>query len=86
VAKIINARNLARDQSASMRDEGTPFTNMIFMSLSDAFHLTQTGGSRNAKHGLKLVVGTWRFRLVTHYWIGDAAVDKTILAFRELGE
>jgi hypothetical protein len=25
-----------------------------------------------------------RFRLVTHYWIDDIAVDKTIAAFQEI--
>jgi threonine aldolase len=39
-----------------------------------------------AKQGIKVgVTGQRRFRLVTHYWIDDDAVDKAILAFQEVG-
>ena len=38
------------------------------------------------KQGVKVgVVGKKRFRLVTHYWIDDRAVDKAIVAFQEVG-
>jgi threonine aldolase len=38
------------------------------------------------KLGIKVgVVGKKRFRLVTHYWIDDRGVDKTIVAFQEVG-
>jgi len=29
-------------------------------------------------------VGTRRFRLVTHYWIGDGDVSQAVEAFREV--
>jgi threonine aldolase len=68
-------------------DEGTPQTNMIFMTLSGSFPVDakQVAGEL-AKQGIKVgVTGQRRFRLVTHYWIDDDAVDKAILAFQEVG-
>jgi threonine aldolase len=67
-------------------DEGTPHTNMIFMNLADDF-------PRNARqiatslreHGVRIsVVGSKRFRLVTHYWIDDLALVQALKAFREV--
>jgi threonine aldolase len=68
-------------------DNGTPYTNMIFMTLSDTFPVDskQVAGELS-NLGVRVgVAGKRRFRLVTHYWIDDAAVDKTILAFQEVG-
>jgi threonine aldolase len=68
-------------------DTGTPQTNMIFMSLAGTFPLDagQVAGELT-KLGVRVgVVGHRRFRLVTHYWIDDSAVDKTLLAFQEVG-
>ncbi len=68
-------------------DPGTPQTNMIFMSITDAYpwEAKQVCGELE-KLGLRVgVVGKRRFRLVTHYWIDDQAVDKAILAFQEVG-
>jgi threonine aldolase len=69
-------------------DEGTPKTNMIFMSLTDTFRMdARQVAAELSKQGIRIgVVGMRRFRLVTHYWIDDSAVDKTILAFHELAE
>jgi threonine aldolase len=69
-------------------DSGTPQTNMIFMSLADSFPVgAKKVAEELAKKGVKVgVVGKGRFRLVTHYWIDDPAVDKAILAFQEVGE
>lgn len=69
-------------------DPGTPHTNMIFMSLAGSISV----GARQiaealAKSGVRVgVVGERRFRLVTHYWIDDTAVDKALLAFQKVGE
>jgi threonine aldolase len=68
-------------------DEGTPYTNMIFMSLTgtfpvDAKEVAAELSTRNVRVG---VVGKRRFRLVTHYWIDDEAVEKALLAFQEVG-
>ena len=68
-------------------EPGTPNTNMIFMSLAESFPVdTKQVADEMANKNIKVgVVGKRRFRLVTHYWIDDAAVDKTILAFQEVG-
>jgi len=69
-------------------DDGTPQTNMIFMSLSGSFPVdAKQVAEELAKKGVRVgVVGKRRFRLVTHYWIDDPAVDKVILAFQEVGQ
>ncbi len=65
-------------------DKGMPLTNMVYLALSEAVPLSafriadrlrEDGilvGPRDARH----------FRLVTHYWIDDPAVEKTVSAFR----
>lgn len=68
-------------------DPGTPYTNMIFMSLAESFpadakHVADEMAKKDVKIG---VVGKRRFRLVTHCWIDDKAVDKAIVAFQEVG-
>lgn len=70
-------------------DENTPYTNMIFFNLADHIPLNEKDVvEQMAKLG---VITDWaytrRFRLVTHYWIDDHAVEKTVQAFRQvLGE
>jgi threonine aldolase len=64
-------------------DPGTPATNMIFFGLADgvvenAAYVAARLAECNIKVG---VVGSRRFRLVTHYWIDDAAAAKTVEAF-----
>jgi len=68
-------------------EPGTPFTNMIFMSLADTFpaDAKQVADELSKKNVRVGVVGMRRFRLVTHYWIDDSAVDKAIVAFQEVG-
>jgi len=68
-------------------DPGTPQTNMIFMGLSNDAHGldAQDVADRLLKMGVKVgAVGPRRFRLVTHYWIDDAAVDRAAAAFAEV--
>ncbi len=65
-------------------DPGTPYTNMIFCSLKedvplDADQVAAFLVERNVRVG---IVGSRRFRIVTHYWIGDAEVDQAIAAFK----
>ena len=66
-------------------DAGSPSTNMVYLNLSDKVSLNAEQISvEMGKRGV--VIGPEnekRFRLVTHYWIDDSAVDKTVLAFRE---
>lgn len=67
-------------------DSGSPYTNMIYFNLAE--HVqdnAQTVTEKMKKHGVLLDPdNSRRFRLVTHYWIDDEAVDKTISAFRQV--
>jgi threonine aldolase len=68
-------------------DPGTPCTNMIFMSLNNEVgHMdAQAVADQLLEKGVKVgAVGARRFRLVTHYWIDDAAVDRAAEAFSEV--
>jgi threonine aldolase len=64
-------------------DPGTPATNMIFFGLADGVvGNAALVAARLAECNIKVgVVGSRRFRLVTHYWIDDAAAAKTVEAF-----
>lgn len=84
------ARNLVQGLSILpwlVMDSGTPQTNMIFMALADTFPMdAKQVASELSKLGVRVgVVGQRRFRLVTHCWIDDSAVDKAIQAFQEVG-
>jgi threonine aldolase len=84
------ARNLAQGLSFLpwlTLDPGTPQTNMIFMSIADGYpgDAKQVAAALT-KQGIKVgVVGQRRFRLVTHYWIDDASIEKALLAFEDVG-
>ena len=82
----VRARNLAEGLSEKrglVLDAGTPATNMIFMNLSDDVELSASELAEKLKeHGILAgVSGARRFRLVTHYWIDDEAVERTVSAF-----
>ena len=64
-------------------DEGTPYTNMVFCALAEQVPLDAVEAKRRLAQQGVLVGATGRrsFRLVTHYWIDDAAVDKAVEAF-----
>jgi threonine aldolase len=71
------------DVPGLMLDTPVPATNMVFVRLSDqvsgdAQQIIQQMAERGVRIG---GVGERRFRLVTHYWIDDQAVDQTIQAF-----
>jgi threonine aldolase len=64
-------------------DTGSPSTNMVYLNLAenvpvDAGQITQSLKERGV---LVDPENARRFRLVTHYWIDDEAVEKTISAF-----
>ena len=68
-------------------DPGTPHTNMLFMALAPATApLTAPQvAQRLAERGIKVgIAASDRFRLVTHYWIDDRAVDEAIAAFAQV--
>jgi threonine aldolase len=77
------ARNLEKIPGITL-DPGAPYTNMLYLSLDeDIVSLTGTQVAEildemDIKVG---VVSERRFRLVTHYWIDDADVERTVDAF-----
>lgn len=83
------ARYLAEGLSeipAILLEPGSPATNMIFFGFSDSVKLSMAEIEKKlAERGiLTSASGPRRFRLVTHCWIDDAGVDKTVAAFREV--
>jgi threonine aldolase len=67
-------------------DHGSPATNMIFFNIAASVKLSTAEIEKKlAELGiLTSASGPRRFRLVTHCWIDDAGVDKTVAAFREV--
>lgn len=66
-------------------DEGSPHTNMVYLNLAedvrtDAYQVTQKMKDQGV---LVDPENARRFRLVTHYWIDDSAVEKTVSAFQK---
>jgi threonine aldolase len=83
------ARRLAdglRQVRGLVLDAGMPSTNMIYMNLSEDAELDAPQVVEKMKpQGILLdCENTRRFRLVTHYWIDEKAVDKVISAFSTL--
>ncbi len=67
-------------------DAMTPVTNMVFLSLATdvPWNAAEIVSRLREKGVLVGKVGERRFRLVTHYWIDDAAIEHTLQAFREV--
>jgi threonine aldolase len=67
-------------------DPGTPVTNMVFLSLRADVKCTTDELIEKLKECGVLIgaTGERQYRLVTHYWIEDAGVEKTIAAFRSV--
>ncbi|MBN2148658.1 MAG: aminotransferase class V-fold PLP-dependent enzyme, partial [Anaerolineales bacterium] len=65
-------------------EPGTPYTNMIFAGLEESAALTSRQVvEKLAERGVKIgIAGKNRFRLVTHYWIDDEAVELAAQHFR----
>jgi threonine aldolase len=65
---------------------GTPATNMVFFDLGPSVKLsTHEIEQKIQERGvLAHASGPRRFRLVTHYWIDDAAVEKAVAVFGEI--
>ncbi len=66
-------------------DEGAPFTNMVFFNIADDIPFDEKELCENMSNQGVLIdwAGARRIRLVTHYAIDDAGVEKTIRAFAE---
>jgi threonine aldolase len=67
-------------------DPGTPFTNMVFLTLGDqiALSASQLAEGLKEKGILVGVTSERRFRLVTHYMIDDTGVNSALSAFKEV--
>jgi threonine aldolase len=67
-------------------DPGTPYTNMVFLSLGEKVTLSASEVADQLRdRGVRVgVVAGRRFRLVTHCWIDDQGIDLAIQAFREV--
>lgn len=83
------ARRLAsglKNIAAIQLDAEVPATNMVFLRLAEEAHDSDAEIERQLKARGILVhaTGPRRFRLVTHYWVDDEAIDRTIEAFGDV--
>jgi threonine aldolase len=64
-------------------DAGSPYTNMVYLNLAENVRVHAQQVTQKMKDLGVLVdpESARRFRLVTHYWIDDQAVEKTVSAF-----
>jgi threonine aldolase len=71
--------------SGLLLDPGLPPTNMVYINLAEDFPLDSTTIAQFIeKQGIRVgVINPRRFRLVTHYWINDEAIEKVIAAFQQ---
>lgn len=69
-----------------MLSPAMPASNMIFLHITDEIPASASDlAGKLAGMGIKVgVVGQRNFRLVTHYWIDDQAVETTINAFKSV--
>jgi threonine aldolase len=84
----IRAKKLAnglRQVKGVVVDKDSPYTNMVYLNLADDVTInTKQVSEKIRKLGLLVdSENARRFRLVTHYWIDDTAVERTISAFGE---
>jgi threonine aldolase len=83
-AKML-ASGLAGISGLQVERESPP-TNMVFAALEEGSPLTAPQlAQRLLECGVKVgAVGSRRMRLVTHYWIDDSAVERTVEAFQRV--
>ncbi|HUE98372.1 MAG TPA: low-specificity L-threonine aldolase [Anaerolineales bacterium] len=74
-----------RQVSGLVVDAKSPSTNMVYLNLSEDVRINAQQVTQKLKDFGVLVdpENERRFRLVTHYWIDDPAVEKTISAFQK---
>ena len=67
-------------------DAGSPSTNMVYFNLRDEVSLSvdEIIAAMKTRGVLVDWAAPWRFRLVTHCWVDDAGVKKTLSAFRDV--
>jgi len=73
-------------QVQGLKLDASPSSNMVYFDLLDEVKLSVDQIVDEMKKRGVLVdwAGPRRFRLVTHYWVDDASVEKTLKAFGEL--
>jgi threonine aldolase len=81
------ARKLAdglRQVMGLLVDTNSPYSNMVYLNLSPEIPYSAQQVTEKMKSYGVLVdpENARRFRLVTHYWINDDAVEKAVAAFR----
>jgi threonine aldolase len=84
-----NARRLAEGLSQNPRLRltfGMPQTNMVFADLVDDLNLSAIEiAERLHRENIRVgVVGPRSFRMVTHYWIKQADIDRTLEVFMKI--
>ena len=82
------ARKLAdglRQVNGLVVDHGSPYTNMVYLNLSEDVETNAQQMTQRMKEFGVLVdpENARRFRLVTHYLIDDPAVEQTVTAFQK---
>jgi threonine aldolase len=73
-------------QVKGLKLEASPASNMIYFDLAEGVKLSEGQIMEEMKKRGVLVdaAGPYRFRLVTHYWVDDAGVEKAVKAFGEV--
>jgi threonine aldolase len=84
----VRAQNLAdglRQVKGLVVDQNSPYTNMVYLNLSEDAETSVQAVTQKMKENGVLVdpENAQRFRLVTHYMIDDHAVEKTVIAFQK---
>lgn len=71
---------------SGLRLDASPASNMVYFDLAEHIPLTENQIIEEMKKFGVLVdwSGPRRFRLVTHYWVDDAGVEKTVKGFKEV--
>jgi threonine aldolase len=66
-------------------DINSPYTNMVYLNLAEDVSVDAQQITQKMKDLGVLVdpENARRFRLVTHYWIDDVAVERTVSAFQK---
>jgi threonine aldolase len=74
------------NQIRGLKLDASPSSNMVYFDLLDEVKLSVDQIVEEMKKRGVLVdwAGPRRFRLVTHYWVDDAGVEKTLKAFGEV--
>jgi threonine aldolase len=90
--RLVEDHKRAKDIAQGLRqikglviDGDSPHSNMIYLNLSDDVSLTmqQIAEKMKAQGVLVDADQSRRLRLVTHYWVDDEGVDKSISAFKK---